>query len=302
MLLLATLAVLTLPQETDTTVAVQRGARLTVDNFGGEVRVRGWNESRVRVRASHSSRDRITVSAGPSVVSVKSSGRMGPSHLVEYEISVPTWMAVSVEGVYLDIDIAGVQGDVYAETVEGDVTLQGGNGVIELQSVEGDVVATDARGRIKATSIDGDVRLNSVNAAIIAESVDGEVIIDGAESSSVEASSTDGDIFYNGTIRDGGRYSLITHDGDITMAVPERTNATFTLATFDGTVDASFPINMPPRGEHSKRRYTATLGSGSARVELETFDGEILLRRPSEVDAPDSDHEQSMKRKHDSDY
>lgn len=298
MLLLATLTALALPQSTDTTVAAQRGARLTVNNYGGEVRIRGWNESRVRIRAEHSSRDQIEISAGPSVISVESSGRRGPSHLVEYDISVPTWMAVSVEGVYLDIDIAGVQANVSAETVEGDVVLQGGNGSIDLTSVEGAITVTGARGRIRANSVDGDVRLTNVSGEITAEGVDGDIIIDGAESSAVEASSTDGDILYIGTIKDGGRYALITHDGDVSIAVPEGTNATFTVATFDGSVDASFPMSVNPGQVDRKRRYSFKLGSGSARVELESFDGDLLLRRPGELRAPrDSDHEESMKHK-----
>ena len=298
MLLLATLTALALPQSTDTTVAAQRGARLSVNNYGGEVRIRTWNESRVRIRADHSSRDRIDVSAGPSVISVESSGRMGPSHMVEYEITVPAWMAVSVEGVYVDIDIAGVQADVSTETVEGDVVLQGGNGSIDLTSVEGSITVTGARGRIRANSIESDVRLTNVNGEITAETVDGDIIIDGAESSAVEASSTDGDILYIGTIKDGGRYALITHDGDVSIAVPEGTNATFTVATFDGSVDASFPMSVNPGQVDRKRRYSFKLGSGSARVELESFDGDLLLRRPGELRAPrDSDHEESMKHK-----
>src|SRR2546429_6556714 len=55
---LATLAALALAQQTDTTVPVRAGARLEINNFGGEIAVKTWSRNAVRVVADHSSRDR----------------------------------------------------------------------------------------------------------------------------------------------------------------------------------------------------------------------------------------------------
>src|SRR6266545_3915002 len=183
---LATLAALTLAYqgESDTTVAVQAGARLDVNNFGGEIAVRTWSQNSVRVRASHSTRDRVDVSASATAVSVRTSGRRGPSSIVELQITAPTWMALTLSGVYTDITVEGAGDAVTAESVEGDVTV------------------SDAVGKISAESVDGDLRLLHI------------------EASSVDVNTVDGDITYDGTIRDGGRYRLSTHDGDVAVAVP----------------------------------------------------------------------------------
>src|SRR5213594_3723490 len=106
---LATLAALALMQQTDPTVPVRAGARLEVSNFGGEIAVKTWSRSAVRVEANHSTRDRILIEASDQVVHVKSQGRRGPSQVVDYSITVPTWMALRLSGVYTDIAVEGIQ-------------------------------------------------------------------------------------------------------------------------------------------------------------------------------------------------
>src|SRR3982751_4387544 len=84
----------------DTTVAVQSGARLDVNNFGGEIVVHTWNQNNVRVRASHSSRSRVDVSTSASTVLIRTAGRRGPPSIVDLDISVPTWMGMTLNGTY----------------------------------------------------------------------------------------------------------------------------------------------------------------------------------------------------------
>jgi DUF4097 and DUF4098 domain-containing protein YvlB len=300
MLVILAAASLTLAQQTDTTLPVRQGARLDVENFGGEIVVRTWTQDRVRIQATHSSRDWIEVNASPSAVRVEAESRRGMAHIVEYQITVPAWMALQLSGVSTHVRVEGTRAAIHIETVEGDVTVSGGADEVSAESVEGDVTVTGARGRVSANSVDGAVRLEDVVGDITAESVDGNITIQGAQASSVDASTVDGDIYYVGTIRDGGRYDLATHDGGITIGITEAANATVTIATFDGEFDSSFPI--PLQRTEPGRRLTFTLGSGSARIHLETFDGQILLRRPGEIRIPAPAgmvHGQGQPKKHD---
>jgi DUF4097 and DUF4098 domain-containing protein YvlB len=287
---LATLAALTLAQqgEMDTTVAVQAGARLDVNNYGGEIVVRTWNQNSVRVRANHSSRDRVEVSFSQTVVLVRTSGRRGPPSLVDFEITVPQWMGVTLAGVYTDITVEGVAGSISAESVQGDISVTGGTGNITLKSVEGDVTLAKGRGRMEVSTVQGDLKVTDAAGELSVESVDGSVTLLRIESSSVEVNTVDGDIIYDGTIKDGGSYRLSTHDGDVTIAIPTGASAAVSVATFDGDFDSSFPVDVQHTGKH---RFSFTIGSGKARVELETFDGDIRLRRPGQLEEPDSDHD-----------
>ena len=150
---LATIAALGIAQQTDTTIPVRAGARLEVSNFGGEIAVKTWSKSAVRVQATHSGRDRISIDATDQYVRVKSEGRRGPSQLVDYDITVPASMSLTLSGVYTDISVEGSQGEVTVETVEGSVKVSGGAGNVSLKSVQGEVTLENARGRISLNSV-----------------------------------------------------------------------------------------------------------------------------------------------------
>src|SRR5258706_8599564 len=158
----AALPALALPQ-TDTTIAVRPGVRLDVNNFGGSITVKAWNQSTVRVQADHSSHDDIEIAAGPTVVSVRSSSRRGGPHSVDYIISVPAATSLTLSGVYTDITVEGVTGEVSAESVQGEIICRGGAGKRSLKSGGGGATLEPARGRIELdTGDDNNTETNVV--------------------------------------------------------------------------------------------------------------------------------------------
>jgi len=290
---------LTLQGQTDTTFAVPAGASLSVNNFGGAIVVRGWNQDRVKVHAEHGRRGRIEVSVVGGTVMIKASSRQGAPSVVDMEITVPQAIALTLAGTYAEITVEGVTGSISAETVNGEVNVRGGKGNITLHSIQGSVTLADASGRIEVTSVNEDVDLSNVSGEIKVETTNGEVTLTGIQSSSVEAATINGDVVYDGTINDGGSYAFSSHNGDITVTVPERANVTITAATANGDIDASFPL--PMQSTPGKRRWTFKLGNGSARLEAESFQGDIQLRRPGEVERR-REHEQNKQKDHDSNY
>jgi signal transduction histidine kinase len=116
---------------------------------------------------------------------------------------------------------------------------------------------------------------------ITAESVNGPIVMTGIQSSSVDASTTNGNITYEGNLADGGRYTLTTHNGDLVLGVPENASATFTVRTYNGDFRTDLPLEgrLPPDEMHRGKRVTMTLGKGSADVTLESFGGTIRIRK-----------------------
>ena len=278
---LATLASLSLAQQTDTTVAVEQGTRLRVDNYGGEVVIRAGTDNRVRVRAEHQSRDHVELERQAGVLTVKAESRRGMPQSVDFTITVPKWMAVGVSGVYTDADISGTEADVWVETVQGEVTVAGGAGYLKLQSVQGTVTVRGTRARIEATSMNEGIEIYDARGDIKVETVNGDVTLRGIDAVIVSATTVNGDIEYDGTLKDGGRYEFGTHNGDVTIAVPETANLIVGISTYQGEFDSSFPVTLneiKPKG-----RFSFKLGSGAGRVEIESFQGDIKLRRPSEL-------------------
>lgn len=264
--------------ELDTTLEVSRGARLELRNHAGEVVIRTWDRNQVRVQATYSSDDRVKIFSSASTLNIKSEARHGHPDAVDYELTVPNWMSADLWGFYTDMSVDGVGNDVRVETLEGDIEIRNSRGEIYLQSVEGDVVVQRSSGRLAIHNVEGEVNVLDFEGALVVESIDGDITVEGITSTDVEAKTVDGDILFEGPIADGGRYRLTTHDGDVVVKIPSDANATVSVATFDGEFEAEFPVQL--EGAQASRKFNFVIGSGSARLELHTFDGDIqLLRR-----------------------
>lgn len=268
--------------DTDQTVAVTRGARLTVENFGGDVVVRTWPRDEVRVRASHGRRTKVVVRTTAAGVVVRADQSVPGS--VDYQISIPTWMSVRVSGTYAFIDVEAGEGEVVAETTRGDVVVKGGSGTVTAKSIMGDVVVENARGRVTASSVNEDVRLTGVSGDLLVESNNGDIQMSNIRATSIDASTINGDITFEGPPADRGRYRFATHNGDIVADVPPASSVTFHVRTYQGRLLTSLDLQGPPRSEVQRgRRTTYTLGAGSAEMELETFGGTIRIGPPKGV-------------------
>jgi DUF4097 and DUF4098 domain-containing protein YvlB len=271
----------TRPPQTDQTVAVTRGTRLLIDNFAGEVNVRAWDRDSLRVQARHASRAKVNIKTVPTGLRVSSSAEHGPPGSIDYEINAPTWMSIKVDGQFNFVTIEGTQAEVSVENVRGDIVVKGGNGVT-AKSVEGDITVEGAKGKTTVSSINQGITVSGSSGEIYAETVNGPIALSRIEAVSLEASTINGNITYEGTAVNGGRYRLTSHNGSITVAVPESSNATFAVRTYNGGFNSNLPVkgDRDPREVQKGRRVLFTLGTGSAEFELESFSGGIRLRKP----------------------
>ncbi len=176
-----------------------------------------------------------------------------------------------------------MSGAVSVKTVEGDIVLTGLSGTVDAESVEGKITLEGGRGRVQLSTVEGDIAISKAGGEIVAESVDGEITLTETQASAVEISTVDGDVLYSGALLATGRYLFTTHDGDVTMAIPENTSATFSVRTFgDSRVESTLPLKQGTAGRRGQRA-TYTLGGGAAQVDIEAFDGSVRIRRPGET-------------------
>ena len=266
------------------TVDVTKGTRLVLQNQAGEVIVRSWDQDRVRVQASHGSREQISAEVTDNTLrirTVRTGPSRGPGGLVDYQITVPRWMPVNLTGTYLEATIEGTAAEVTVETVHGNAKVTGGAGNVSLRSVEGVITIDKANGRVQATGVNEGIRITNSQGEITAETTNGNIFIDNAQTSALEAYTVNGEVTFNGTIRDNGVYKLGTHNGDIRVGLGGANNATIFVRTFQGDFAADFPVQLP-EGQSARsgsKRFNFTLGSGSARIELQSFGGDIVLAR-----------------------
>ncbi|MGH9204581.1 MAG: DUF4097 family beta strand repeat-containing protein, partial [Vicinamibacterales bacterium] len=251
-------------QKTDQTVDVTKGTRLVLSNDAGEVTVRSWDRDQVRVQASHSDRERVDIQAADSTLRIRGRATRGPSNLIDYQVTVPRWMPVNLSGTYLESTIEGTAAEVTVETVHGNVRVAGGSGTITVRSVEGTITVEKASGKVQATTVNEGIRLSNVTGDMSAETINGDIWIENAQTSNLEASTVNGDLTFNGTIRDNGVYRLTTHGGDIRVGLGGAANATVFVRTFQGDFGADFPIQLPEgqTARSGSKRFNFTLGNG----------------------------------------
>ena len=272
------LAALALTQQIDSTIPVERGQRLTVSAFAGEIAVSAWNRNAVRVEAEPSGRNRVEITRTGATLEVRTVGRRGAPGMVDLTITAPAWMPLDLSGVHTDVRVTGARGPVTVETVQGEISVDGGEGLVTLQSVEGAVSLRGAKGRIEVHSVNEDVSVTASSGDISAETVNGEISLAQTDASGLAASTVNGDIDYEGPLRNGGRYALSSHNGDLRLTVAEGTNAAVAVSTFNGEFESEFPVTLTEA--RKGKRFSFTLGTGSAQVSLESFQGSIQLFRP----------------------
>lgn len=267
-----------MPLPGDTLIPVARGVRLSVDNSRGEVAIRGWDRNEVRIRSDLSGGESVDVVRSGSALRVRPRARHGRVKDADFEMDVPRWMDVRVEGNQVAVTVRGTEAEVSVETIGGDISVEGGGGLISVRSIQGDITVRGSRGRVEAVSVNEDVSLSDIQGDIYVETTNGDVTMRGILSAATRATTVNGDIVYEGSIRESGRYVFSTHNGDVQLTLPQNASATVSVSTYHGEFESDFPVRLT--GTTRDRQFKFTLGTGSAAIELESFNGEILLRRP----------------------
>lgn len=132
--------------------------------------------------------------------------------------------------------------NLYARTVNGGLSIDGVSGSVDARTVNG---------AVRASSMGGPVQAETVNGAI-------NVKMGTAGSS-------------------GLRYKTV--NGAITIELPDDFAGHLSLRTVNGSLQSDFPITV--QGRFNPRRIDAQIGEGGPRLEAETVNGGVRLRKAS---------------------
>lgn len=287
-LVMAAVLTLAVGSHTDTTLTVAPGTQLELENYAGSIEVATWARNAVRIEADHGRRAEVEFSRADGVLSIDVENRYGAPTSADFKLTVPAWMGLKLSGVYCDILVTGTRGTLEAETVQGDVEVNGGEGHISVQSVQGSVKVTGASGKIEASSVNESVELKGISGDLTAESVNGRITVREAKLASLEASTINGTLIYEGDFQRSGRYEMSTHNGSVYVAVPANADLSVEATTYAGSFESTFPIEKDRESTRRNKRYTVRLGAGSAELQIESFQGSIVLHRPGEKTGEDS--------------
>lgn len=160
---------------------------------------------------------------------------------VRFTVRVPAGVHVNAGTVNGEMIVRNVTADVRASTV---------NGAVEVANATGEVTATTVNGAIDVATRNGPVNATTVNGDI--------------------------DVRMNAIARDGSM-RFHTVNGTVRVTMPESINASVEMETMHGSISSDYPVQLS--GRFGPRRASGTIGRGGPRIELETLNGSVHLRK-----------------------
>lgn len=279
----------------DTTFPVSPGTRLRLETNQGDIVVHAWDRNQVRVQTTRSRRGELRVRLSGRVLTIDGNDFFGASS-GDFDITVPAWMALSLENMNGSVTVDGVHAPIEASTLTGDIQVNGGNESVQLEAMSGKVMLTGARGRIDLSTTSNHIIASDIQGDLNIEAVSGDVVLRNVDSKSVNLETVSGSVYYGGSIQSDGHYVFSVHSGNVFLGIPDGTNATIAIELFSGQVQAGFPLSLIEKGRGREQTYR--IGNGSASVEIDSFSGRILLLRPAELATWLTKWEQENKQKH----
>ena len=257
-----------------TRLNIAPGGILIVDNNSGSVTLHPGADQAVLVNATtHSDKVEVDATATPDGGRVDIRSHALPQQhptadesRVDYDITVPLGISVTVSTATAPITI---------DNLKGDLSLSSETGQITVRNVY--------RSHLHVRGVSGLVQLSSVNNSHVeVSSTGGNVQLTDVTGSGVTVGTTSGNITYDGDFSGGGQYKFSTHNGEINIAAPESASFDLSARTQNGTVQNAFPLkdkahSLPP--PRTGAYLVGTSHNGSSSVEVTSFSGRIRVKK-----------------------
>ena len=254
---------------------------------------RVWHQDPDQAKALLKELD-VRIAEGAGRVDVRTIYPQGQAYdaEVDYTLSVPQGARVSIRVASGDIVIAGVQGELRAESVSGAISVTSAGDVRLLRSVSGTVSVDGAAGtELTASTISGSITARRVKARTIdLRSVGGALRVVDGESDRVSMQALGGAVEYAGRIDRNGRYELLSRTGQVLVTPAGNDGFDVDVITMNGGFRSDFPLTLRdgggPAGRGGRgavRRGTAvrgTFGDGGGLLTLRSATGGVAIRRP----------------------
>ncbi|MEO7326196.1 MAG: DUF4097 family beta strand repeat-containing protein [Dokdonella sp.] len=271
--------------------AVSADARIDVSNIKGSVTVSGWDKSEVAISGTLGDGAKaLAVEGGGDHLTIKvqtpdkqgwfswsADTRMGDTVL---EIKVPKSAEMKIEVVSADVNLSGVAGrSLKVDGVSGKQHLDSGAKEVELGSVSGNVDLVGSSTRTHVETVSGNIHAHGLNGQIKLETVSGDIDAENSGYRDINAGTVSGDITLRGKPDSGVRVDVETMSGDVHLFLPGDASARLRASSFSGSIRSDFgAVKEPEHGPGSS--LEATNGSGDGQVKIETFSGDIEIRKP----------------------
>lgn len=231
----------------------------------GDLRVQGWRRDDLEIQYAHGGAFKLASVSGTATVECPAGAFL----------SLPEGAAVQ---------IAGAQGNVHVESIEGGITAGDIAGNVDLRRV----------GTCRLSRVNGNLHASEIAGGLMLESAGGAADLDGVEGS-VEMRKVEADLHVRevrGSIKaaaGGNAYialaepayaAEISAKGALHADMPATANAAVTVLSEDGDIRLGMPGGGAPAIEDGKVAFT--MGSGGPAIRLESGTAVSFVARAAE--------------------
>ena len=274
----------------DETRAISPDAEISLDNLKGQIEVTTWerNEIRIHGRRGEGTKElAITGDAAHLSIKIEYPENKGwflwggdEAEASDLRVTVPAGVSVNVDTVAAQVQVRGVAGrELSIESVSGRVDAQTGAAEVAIETVSGDATIQAQSRELTVESVSGDIRVRGALAERVElEAVSGSIELDSSGSAKhVAAGVVSGDVTLRTGLQSGARLTAESLSGDVEVILPANSSAAIAASSFTGTIKSDQgEVETEEHGPGSS--LSLTLGRGDARVDLETFSGDLRLR------------------------
>jgi DUF4097 and DUF4098 domain-containing protein YvlB len=255
-----------------------------ISNVAGRIEVEGWDQDRVEVTgtlARGAERLEFRIQDRHTLIRVEhpsAARNVGPSEL---RIRVPVESRLVVASVSAGVVVRGVRGAQRLHAVSGGIETVMFSEDVQLKTVSGDIRLDGAGspGVLTVTTVSGNATVRGVAGEAVMQTVSGDLDITSDHLERARIRTINGGASLQTRLAPGARLEMDAVNGPLTLVIAGEPNAEFTLETFNGRIDNAFgpePVRTSRFAPGTQLRFTA--GEGSARVNMETLNGAIILR------------------------
>ena len=218
-------------------------------------------------------------------------GRPGPAADClageKIEIDVPKTASLTLSGGDVTTSIDSLR-KVYLRVRAGAVTLRNVTGGIDAQANRGEMIVENASGPITVVGFSGnviiaDVKAGQVGDLLSARTNAGAITLQRVEHREIQATSSSGQILFDGKLLLGGIYNFRTSTGSINLRIPTISSCVLTATYGKGTFTTDIVHKIITENKTAQANViVAKIGTGGSTVNLTAANGSISIRKARE--------------------
>jgi hypothetical protein len=267
-------------------------ARISVSNAKGQVTISAWNRNEVQVTGTlgeGAAPLAIEGDNGDLEIKVRPKGdgsgswfnwhgdnSMGASTL---DLHVPIGASLDVEVVSAPLGIDGMDGgEISVNSVSGRVRIDARTPSLSVESVSGTVQQSGHAEHADLQTVSGDILAPALGSQADLQTVSGRIQASGGPWKKFDLSTVSGDVQLNGGPAEQGSIDIDSMSGDVQVQVPVDLSASIHASSFSGDLRSDFgQVSEHDHGPGSE--LSAEVGGSKGRIHVETFSGDLRIRK-----------------------